>query len=104
MSADIEKYCKSCVRCMLARSGHKVQPSLGKLTATRPLEVVAMDFTVLERGKGGYENVLVVTDVFTKFTQAVPTKDQKAKTVAHHLVKDWFVRFGIPRRLHSVLN
>jgi len=31
----------------------------------------------------------------------VPTKDQKARTVAKILVREWFVRFGPPVRLHS---
>lgn len=60
-----------------------------------------MDFTILEKSSDGRENVLVLTDVFTKFTQAIPTKDQKATTVAKVLVKDWFLKLGIPKRLHS---
>ena len=39
--------------------------------------------------------------MLSKFTQAVPTEDQLAKTVAHVLVKEWFVRYGVPKRLHS---
>ena len=39
--------------------------------------------------------------MFTKFTQAIPTRDQKATTVAKVLVKDWFLKLGIPKRLHS---
>lgn len=42
-----------------------------------------------------------MTDIFSKFTQAVPCKDQKATTVAKILVKDWFVNYGIPKRIHS---
>lgn len=60
-----------------------------------------MDFTILEKATDGRKNVLVLTDVFTKFTQAIPTRDQKAVTVAKVLVKDWFFTFGIPIRLHS---
>ena len=86
---------------MLAKRGRKVVTPMGSLQARRPLEVLAMDFTVLEVGAGGYENVLVMTDVFTKFTQAVPTRDQKARTVARVLVREWFVRFGVPNRIHS---
>ena len=48
----------------------------------------------------GVENVLGMTDVFTKYTQAIPTRDLKARTVAKILVKEWFVRFGVPRHLH----
>lgn len=63
--------------------------------------IVAIDFTILEKSSDGRENVLVMSDVFTKFTVAVPTKDQKAVTVAKILVKEWFFKFGIPNRLHS---
>ena len=43
----------------------------------------------------------MLTDVFNKLTQAVPTRDQRAKTVAKTLVKEWFVWYGVPERLHS---
>lgn len=47
------------------------------------------------------ENVLVMTDVFSRYTIAVPTRDQRASTVAQDLVVEWFYKFGIPARLHS---
>ena len=49
----------------------------------------------------GEKNVLALTDVFTKFKVAIPTRDQKAVTVAKALVKEWFCKFGLPTRLHS---
>lgn len=74
---------------------------MGSLQAKRPLEVLAIDFTLLEKSSSGMENVLVMTDVFTKFTQTAVTRDQKAKTVAKTLIREWFVRYGVPLRLHS---
>lgn len=102
MQRDTTEYCRRCERCTLAKAPlPKIKPKMGSLLASRPLEVLAIDFTVLEPTVNGIENVLVMTDVFTKFTQAVPTKDQKALTVAKTLIGEWFIRFGVPRRIHS---
>jgi transposase InsO family protein len=100
MASDVERYCRECQRCILAKA-KTVKTTMGSLIAKKPLEVLAMDYTLLEPGTGGLENVLVLTDVFTKFTQAIPTRDQKARTVARTLVREWFVRYGVPKRLHS---
>jgi hypothetical protein len=71
------------------------------LLASRPNEILAIDYTVLEPSSSGLENVLVMTDVFTKYTLAVPTRDQRAETVAQVLVVEWFCKFGVPGRIHS---
>lgn len=101
MANDIAAYCQNCPRCTLAKAGPKIKTAMGAVTAKRPLEILAIDFTMLEPSSGGIENVLVLTDVCTKFTQAIPTRDQKAPTVARVLFREWFVKFGIPERIHS---
>ena len=53
---------------------------MGHLLATKPLEVLAIDFTLLEPATDGRENVLVMTD--DRFTHAVPARDQRASTTA----------------------
>ena len=74
---------------------------LGHLLATKPLEVLAIDFTLMEEASNGFENVLIVTDVFSKFTQAFPTVNQKAETVAKVLTEKWYYSFGVPKRIYS---
>lgn len=44
---------------------------------------------------------MVITDHFTKFTVGVPTKDQKARTVARALWKNFLVHYRFPSHLHS---
>lgn len=99
---DVEQWCIKCSRCVVAKAVRpKVHTAMGHLMASRPLEILAIDFTLLERANNGWENVLVVTDVFSKFTQAYPTRDQKASTVARVLTERWFYIYGVPQRIHS---
>ncbi|KAK7090465.1 hypothetical protein V1264_010258 [Littorina saxatilis] len=100
MFSDVKGYVTNCQRCVLGRKP-LLHTTSGHLPASRPLEVVAMDFTKLETATDGRENVLVITDVFTKFSLAVPTRNQEAGTVAKVLVQEWFQRYGVPERLHS---
>ena len=40
---------------------------MGRVYASRPFEVLSMDFPKLDQSKHGYQKVLVVMDVFTKY-------------------------------------
>ena len=99
---DTKDFIKACKRCKIAKEPvPKLKTKMQHLTAMKPLDIIAIDFTILEMSSSGIENVLVMTDVFSKFTISVPTKDQTAKTVAKILVKEWFNKLGIPSRIHS---
>ncbi len=50
---------------------------------------------------GGFENILVITDHFTRYAQAIPTKNQTAHTTAKVLFEQFFCHYGFPSRLHS---
>uniref|UniRef100_A0A3P9HPV2 Gypsy retrotransposon integrase-like protein 1 n=1 Tax=Oryzias latipes TaxID=8090 RepID=A0A3P9HPV2_ORYLA len=102
MSVDVTDWCQKCERCQVAKAnGPPARSPVGHLLASRPNEILAMDFTVLEPTRGGLENVLVLTDVFSEYTLAFATRDQRASTVAEVLVTEWFSKFGVPARIHS---
>ena len=71
------------------------------LVANQPLELLCIDFTKADVAKGGKENILVLTDAFSKYSQAFVTPNQKSLTMAKVLVEKWFSVFGIPARIHS---
>ena len=65
------------------------------------MDLVCLDLTKIDPSKTGKENVLVITDAFTKFSLAVCTPNKTAKTVAKILVEKWFHVYGVPSRIHS---
>lgn len=102
MNAEVKRWISECERCAVAKGPYlTARTPMGSILATKPLEVLAMDFTQLEPASDGRENVLVLTDVFPKFTVTIPTRDQKAVTVAKVLIREWFMVYGVPQRLHS---
>ena len=67
-----------------------------------PGQRVAMDICgALETTPSGNKYVLVISDHFSKYTEAYALKDQTAESVARVLVREWFVKKGPPEELHS---
>ncbi len=90
-----------CERCNVPKNAQLAHSFMGHLLASRPNKILAIDFTVLEASRSGIENVLVMTDVFTKYSLAFPTRDQRAEIVVGVLVTEWFYKLGIAGRIHS---
>ncbi|XP_041864913.1 uncharacterized protein LOC121654728 [Melanotaenia boesemani] len=101
MATDVEQKVKTCERCTRRKTPPEKAASLVNITTTRPLELVCMDFLSLEPDSSNTSNILVMTDHFTKFALALPTPNQKSKTVAKCLWDQFIVHYGIPERLHS---
>ena len=81
MTDEVENYLAQCHSCLLRKAIYQ-RASVVIITTTQLLEMVCIDFLSLEPSKGGIENVLVITDHFTRYAQAFPTKYQTAKTIA----------------------
>lgn len=101
MSAEVEAKVKTCNRCIRRKTMPEKAAPLVNIVATRPLELVCMDFLSVEPDSSNTKDILVITDHFTKYAVAVPTPNQKARTVAKTLWDHFFVHYGIPEKLHS---
>ena len=66
-----------CSRCLRRKTTPQVAP-LQPIYVTQPLELVHMDYLSLEPSKGNIENVLV-TDHFTRYALAYPSKHKQHK-------------------------
>jgi len=100
MSKDVEDWVRHCPRCVRRKAHGDVAP-LVSITTSQPLELVCIDFLSLESSSGGYQNVLVITDHFTRYAQAIPTRNQTARTTAEALFNSFITHYGFPKRLHA---
>lgn len=67
-----------------------------------PMERIAINILgELPQTAKGNEYILVISDYFTKWTEALPLPNKEACTVAKILVDEVLCRFGIPQTIHS---
>ena len=65
------------------------------------MEIVCLDYLNLERSKGGFLKILVITDHFFMDAQAIPTRNEITKTTGRVLFDNYIVHYGFPARIHS---
>ena len=83
----------SCFQSQAAKS------PLKNIIARHPLELVHLDYLCLEPGKGLEENVLVVTDHFTRYAQVYVTRIQTTQMIAKTLWVKFIVHYGLPQKI-----
>ena len=100
MTAQVKEHICKCHPCLTFKTK---QPKvlLENIVATHPLEFIHLDYLCLESRKGLEENVLVVTDHFTQYTQAYVTQTQTAQTTAKTLWDKFIVCYGMPGKILS---
>ena len=98
MHTDVVSYLNSCPRC-LRRKSQADQAPLLNIEVNQPLELVHLDYLKIESSKGNVENVLIITDHFTRYAQAFPSKTQTALTTAKLLWNNFILHYGFPAKI-----
>ncbi|PAA55822.1 hypothetical protein BOX15_Mlig019225g1 [Macrostomum lignano] len=102
LSRAIEEYIRGCATCCKSKPGKRNRAPLQPLTFAAPFDCVMMDIVgPLPRSKAGNIYLLTVQDSFTKWPDAYPLRNQKARTVARALFNRWISQHGCPSTLHS---
>ena len=85
---------KNCKWCQIAKDPYvDPDPSQGSIIAINLMDLLCIDFMKVDLSKDGKENVLVMTNAFSKFSVPVVMLYQQAKTVAKALVDKWFYTY-----------
>ena len=98
MLVDVVSYINSCPRCLHMKSQPDKAPLLN-IEASQPLELIHLDYLKIELSKGNIENVLVITDHFTRYAQAFHSKTQTALATAKLLWNNFILHYGFPSKI-----
>ncbi len=95
------KYCE--LECQVRKkSTAKPTPLQSLPTMDQPNQRIHIDlFGPLKTSAHGNKMVLVMTDAFTKYAEAIAIPNKEAETVAMEIFIHWICRFGSPIQIHS---
>ncbi|KAJ8000169.1 hypothetical protein DPEC_G00202050 [Dallia pectoralis] len=99
MGRDVENWTDQCSECAVRKRGPGVRAPMQPIVTSYPWEIVALDYLSLGRATDEYPYILVMTDLFSRYAVAVPTKDQSAQTTVRALWRSLIQPFGCPERL-----
>ena len=100
MQVEATQHIAKCSRCLKRKSTPQVAP-LQPILVSQPLELVHLDYLTLEPSKGNIENVLVITDHFTRYALAYASKTQTAQATARILWDNFLCHCGFPEQFIS---
>lgn len=103
MRRKISDYVKSCIHCQRYKATNsKPQGLLQTPVMNQRNEVLAIDlFGPLPEGDQGERWILLVEDTATRWTELYSLKEASAEACARTLIEEYFMRYGLPRRIIS---
>ena len=101
MAAQVKEHIGKCHLCLAFKAEAAQNAPLENIMATHPLELFHLNYLCLEPEKGLEENILVVTDHFTRYAQAHVTRTQTAETATRTLWDKFIVHYGLPEKILS---
>ena len=106
MVAEVRRTLRSCEVCQVAKPrGNRPPGSRQRLYTGRPWQKVAIDLVgPLPRTKRGNQWILVLSNHFTRWQDAIAIADATAPTVATVLDEKVFCYFELPEQIHSDLG
>ncbi len=103
MYSYIQTFIRHCDTCQTTECNTRPPkaPLTEMFTPTAPMQFISIDIGYLPKDTKGYQYILLIGDIFSKFITAVPLKDQTAPAVIDSLLNHWIYTHGTPSYLLS---
>ena len=69
-------------------------PLIPMVIPNSPVQFISLDIAFMPQDNHGYQYVLLIGDIFSKFIQAVALKDQTANSIVEAFLKHWVYSNG----------
>ncbi|KAJ8048318.1 hypothetical protein HOLleu_00581 [Holothuria leucospilota] len=104
LKSDVAKFCKTCHSCQMVGKPNQNIPAapLKPIPAfEEPFSRVIIDCVgPLPKSRAGHQYILTIMCASTRFPEAIPLRNIKARTVLQALLK-FFTLFGLPKEIQS---
>ena len=102
MARDARRFCQRCRTCQKAKALNRAKVPIQEFKAEGlgPGDLVAMDIATLPWADEKYRYFLCIVDIFTRYIELCPMRDQSAASVVREFERGWIFRgHGVPRGL-----
>ena len=87
MYTDAERKCKRCMICLRNKRSYSPKQPLNPIEPNYkfPRATIAYDIATLPWSKDGFRYVCIIVDMFAKYIEAIPMKNQTAQSIVEAL-------------------
>ena len=103
MYGHVKRFVTNCTPCQQTKCDMSPPkaPLLPMVIPDAPMQFIALDVSYVPKNNKGFEYFLIIGDLFSKYIEAVPMKDQTAPTIINALMTRWIYTHGTP---HFILS
>ena len=83
MTRSVKAFCNDCIPCQRVKLSNSPRQPMEEfdISGIGPGDLIAMDIATLPWSDENYRYFLCIMDVFTRYIEAIPLKDQKACSI-----------------------
>ena len=99
MTKDVTRHIRQCERCLQFKASPNRAP-MENADATYPMELVHMDYLTIGANESGKDvHILVITNHFTQYAQAIVTNLQTTKCTMKNLWDKFIEYYGLSEKI-----